>query len=190
MFEAGYTEIYDDKEFNFYNTTTTKITVLADTILGGWQCPRAKLWHVPLLDNVWNENTHTILFDHPHMQDCLYSLYEVESTTTTQEHINAIMLQTIGRKYIHNMYELPSIEPTIRYLHVVAGFLVEETWLKAVPRGNYNYWPLINITYVARYFPKSEETQIGTHAQSGMVQAWVGQKRLKRYILRRFSNRS
>jgi hypothetical protein len=46
----------------------------------------------------------------------------VESTTTTWEHINNIMLQTIGQEYIHNVYELPSIEPTIRYLHAAAGF--------------------------------------------------------------------
>jgi hypothetical protein len=33
MFEAGFTAIYDDKEVNFYDTTITKITVLADAIL-------------------------------------------------------------------------------------------------------------------------------------------------------------
>jgi hypothetical protein len=47
MVEAGYTAIYYDKEVNFYNTATTNITVLADAILKGWRCPRAKLWHVP-----------------------------------------------------------------------------------------------------------------------------------------------
>jgi hypothetical protein len=31
---------------------------------------------------------------------------------------------------------------------------------------------------------------LSTLLVTGMVQAWVGQKRLKRYILRRFSNRS
>ncbi len=71
------------------------------------------------------------------------------------------MLQTIGREYIHNVYELPSIEPTIRYLHAAAGFLVEETWLKAVRGGNYSTWPLINITNVAHYFPESDEMQKG-----------------------------
>ncbi len=71
------------------------------------------------------------------------------------------MLQTIGREYIHNMYELPSIELTIIYLHAVAGFPVEETWLKAVQWVNYNSWPLINITNVAGYFPESEEMQKG-----------------------------
>jgi hypothetical protein len=71
------------------------------------------------------------------------------------------MLQTIGREYIHNMHELPSIEPTIRCLHVVTGFPVEKTWLKAIQQGNYNSWPLINITNIARYFPKSEKMQKG-----------------------------
>jgi hypothetical protein len=59
-------------------------------------------------------------------------LYEVEFTTTTREHINAILLQTNGQEAINNVYELPSIEPTIRYLHTVAGFPMEETWLKAI----------------------------------------------------------
>ncbi len=127
MIDAGYTAIYDDKEVNFYDTATTKITVLADAILKGWQCPRAKLWRFLLVDNVHNKNTDTLLLDHPHKYDCLNLLYEVESTTTTREHINAIMLQTIGREYIHNVYKLPSIEPTIRYLHAAAGFPVEKT---------------------------------------------------------------
>jgi hypothetical protein len=94
MVKAGYMAIYDDKEVNFYNTATTKITVSADAVLKGWQCPRAKLWRVPLADTVCNENTDTLLLDHPHKHDCLNLLYKVESTTTTQEHINAIMLQT------------------------------------------------------------------------------------------------
>jgi hypothetical protein len=92
MVETGYTAIYDDKEVNFYDTATTKIRVSADKILKGWWCPRAKLWHVPLIDNVHNENTDTLLLDHPYKHDCLNSLYKVESTTTTWEHINAIML--------------------------------------------------------------------------------------------------
>jgi hypothetical protein len=71
------------------------------------------------------------------------------------------MLQTIGQEDIHNVYELPSIEPTIRYLHAGARFQAEERWLKAIQWGNYNSWPLINTTNVARYFPMSEEMQKG-----------------------------
>jgi hypothetical protein len=132
MVKAGYMTVFDDKEFNFYNTMTTKITVLAGTILKGWHCPWAKLWCVPLVDNVQNENTDTLLLDHPHKHDCLNSLYELESTTTTWQHINTIMLQTINQEYFHNVYKSPSIKPTIRYLHAAAGFPMEETWLKAI----------------------------------------------------------
>jgi hypothetical protein len=119
------------------------------------------------MDNVQNENMDTLLLDHPYKHDCLNLLYKVESTTTTtREHINTIMLQTIGREYIHNVYELPSIEPTTRYLHAATGFPVEETWLKAVQWGNNNAWPLINIRNVAHYFPESEEMQKGhMHSQ-------------------------
>ncbi len=161
MVEASYTAIYNNKEVNFYNTVTAKIMVLADAILKGWQCPRAKLWHVLFIDNVCNKNTDTLLLDHPHKHDCLNSLYEVESTTTTWEHINTIMLHTIGQEYTHNMYKLPSIEPTIRYLHAGAGFPVQYMWLKAIRQDNYNSWPLINIMNVARYFHESEESQNG-----------------------------
>ena len=34
--KASYIAIYDDKEVNFYDTTTTKITVLVDVILNEW----------------------------------------------------------------------------------------------------------------------------------------------------------
>ncbi len=63
--DAGYTIIYDDKEVNYYKKATTKITMLEDAVLRGWQCPCYKLWCVPLVTNVCNLNTDTILLDHP-----------------------------------------------------------------------------------------------------------------------------
>ncbi len=59
------------------------------------------------------------------------------------------------------MYELPSIKPTIRYLHAAAGYPVKATWLKAIRNGNFSTWPLINIKNVAKHFPESDETQFG-----------------------------
>jgi hypothetical protein len=50
--DAGYTVIYDDKEVNYYKKATTKISMLEDAVLQGWQCPNDKLWHVPLVPNV------------------------------------------------------------------------------------------------------------------------------------------
>jgi hypothetical protein len=34
--KAGYSAIYDKDKVNFYDTRTTKITVLADAVLKGW----------------------------------------------------------------------------------------------------------------------------------------------------------
>jgi hypothetical protein len=52
--EAGYTIVYDDKEVNYYEKATTKISALEDAVLQGWQCPRDKLWRVPLIPDVQN----------------------------------------------------------------------------------------------------------------------------------------
>jgi hypothetical protein len=81
------------------------------------------------VNDVQNENTDTLLLNHSHKNDCLNSAYNVESTAITQEHIKAI-----GWEYIHNVYELPSIDPTIRYLHAVVGFSTEPSQLKQFVR--------------------------------------------------------
>jgi hypothetical protein len=45
---------------------------------------------------------------------------------------------------ILNIYELPSIEQTIRYLHASAGFPTKTTWLAAIQHRNYDTWPLVS----------------------------------------------
>ena len=62
---------------------------------------------------------------------------------------------------INNVYELPSTEPTIRYLHGAAGFPTKATWLKAIHKVNYQSWPLVNSKNVNIFSPESEETQKG-----------------------------
>jgi len=65
------------------------------------------------------------------------------------------------QEYLHNVYKLPSVEPTIRYHHGAAGFPTKTSWLKAIRKENYLSWPLINVKNVTKYFPVSEETQKG-----------------------------
>jgi hypothetical protein len=69
------------------------------------------------------------------------------------------MCKNYCQEYLHYAYELPSVKPTIGYLHGVAGF--KASWLKAIPKGNYLSWPLINVKNVVKYFPESDETQKG-----------------------------
>jgi hypothetical protein len=40
-------------------------------------------------------------------------------------------------------------------------FSQKSIWLKAVRQGNHSTWPLINVKNIAKYFPESEETQMG-----------------------------
>ena len=61
----------------------------------------------------------------------------------------------------NNVYELPSTEPTIRYLHGAAGFPTKATLLKAIRKVNYQSWPLVNSKNVNKFFPESQETQKG-----------------------------
>ena len=61
----------------------------------------------------------------------------------------------------NKVYDLPSITQAVRYLHAAAGFPTQETWIKAIKKGNYNTWPTITPTVVRRHFPESDETQKG-----------------------------
>jgi hypothetical protein len=159
--DAGYTAIYDENEVNFYDSKTTNITVSAEAVLKGWRCPRMKLWRVPLVPIVTNLNTDTLILDHPSGQNSLNTMYTIEMNQISREHVAHQMGKKHRQEYLHNVYELPSVEPTIRYLHGAAGFPTKASWLKAIRKGNYLSWPLINVKNVAKYFPESEETQKG-----------------------------
>ena len=161
--DANYITVYDKNEVNYYDATTTKIVVSEAAVLTGWRCPKTKLWRVPLIEKPTNLNTDTVLLDHPTKLENLNSLYEVQTTKASRKQIRALLDQPTTKQYEHinNVYELPSIEQTIRYLHTAAGHPTEETWLKAVSRGNYNSWPLIDVRNVREHFPQSEETQLG-----------------------------
>jgi hypothetical protein len=59
-------------------------------------------------------------------------MYEVANTTLTCQYINAISSLAHCREYIHNVYKIPSLEPTVCYLHAAVGFPPKSTWLKTV----------------------------------------------------------
>jgi hypothetical protein len=55
----------------------------------------------------------------------------------------------------NNAYNLPSISQTVRYHHAATGFLVADTWIKAIKAGNNNTWPTITPSTVQRHSPES-----------------------------------
>jgi hypothetical protein len=130
--DTRYTIVYDDKEVNYYEKATMKIIVSEDVVIRGWQCPHDNLWCVPLVTNVCNLNTDTILLDHPLGYLSLHAMYEVANMTLTCQHIDVISALAHCWEYLHNVYELPSLEPTVRCLHAATRFPPKATWLKAV----------------------------------------------------------
>jgi hypothetical protein len=161
--DADYIDVYDKHEVNYYDAMTTMVTVSNAAVLTGWRCTTTGLWRVPLVTNRKNYNVDTLLINHPSRFANLNSLYDVQTSKSTRQRVRALLDSHLHGKteIINDVYELLSIEQTIRYLHAAAGHPTKHSWLKAIARGNYNSWPLVNIRNVRKHFPESEETQQG-----------------------------
>eukprot|EP00804_Cyclotella_cryptica_P002957 CCRYP_013294-RA/>CCRYP_013294-RA protein AED:0.17 eAED:0.16 QI:0/0/0/1/1/1/2/0/794 len=155
--DAGYTAVYDKDEVNFYNSN--KIHIDDTSILQGYRCPCTGLWRVPLRQITRNVNDNTLILDAPCGTKLLNTNYVVPSTEPIRDHLNASSEQE--QHTILNVYELPSIEQTMRYLIATAGFPTKATWLAAIRHGNYDTWPLVTVANVHKHFPQLEETQQG-----------------------------
>jgi len=59
------------------------------------------------------------------------------------------------------VYDLPSTEQAIKWMHAVCGYPVKSTWLKAVKAGNYVGWPMLTERNVKKYYPETSETAKG-----------------------------
>ncbi len=126
--DAGYTAVYNKDEVNFYNSND--IHIAATSILQGYRCPRTGLWRVPLQQITRTVKDNTLNLDTPCCNPALNTKYIVPSTAAVHNHPNA---SSDGQKdTILNVYELPSIEQTIRYLHSAGGFPTKTTWLAAI----------------------------------------------------------
>ena len=61
----------------------------------------------------------------------------------------------------NSVYDLPSTEQAIKWMHAVCGYPVKSTWLKAIKAGNYVGWPMLNERNVQKYYPETIETAKG-----------------------------
>jgi hypothetical protein len=61
----------------------------------------------------------------------------------------------------NSVYDLPSTEQAIKWMHTVCGYPVKSTWLKAVKAGNYIGWPLLTKQTVRKYYPETTEMPKG-----------------------------
>lgn len=61
----------------------------------------------------------------------------------------------------NNIYDLPSAEQAIRWMHALCGYPIKSTWIKAVKAGNFIGWPLLNEKNVQKYYHENNETNMG-----------------------------
>ncbi len=61
----------------------------------------------------------------------------------------------------NSVYDLPSTEQAIKWMHAVCGYPVKTTWLKAIKAGNFIGWPLLTVKNVTKYYPETTETPKG-----------------------------
>ena len=61
----------------------------------------------------------------------------------------------------NSVYDLPSIEECIKWMHAACGFRVKSTWIKAIEVGNIKGWPLLTVKRVKKYYPETVETPKG-----------------------------
>ena len=76
----------------------------------------------------------------------LNSFYALSLSIKMLEHVeifNNDPTRPQATNAINNVYDMPSIEVAVRYLHSVVGLPPTETWLKAIRNGNYLTWLLI-----------------------------------------------
>ena len=61
----------------------------------------------------------------------------------------------------NSVYDLPSIEQVIKWMHAVCGYPVRSTWLKAIKAGNYLGWPMLTECSAQKYYPEAIKTAKG-----------------------------
>jgi hypothetical protein len=138
--EANYITIFDKEEVNIYDANNTIITVTRGAILRGFKCPD-KLWRIPLVDMVQNNNTETVIINRP-------------PTEFLPE-------RPLPTNAIHNVYKLKTQPELVRYYHAAAGFPTKPTWIRAIKNNHYALWPGLTVDVVARHYPDSQETPKG-----------------------------
>eukprot|EP00804_Cyclotella_cryptica_P012654 CCRYP_016928-RA/>CCRYP_016928-RA protein AED:0.83 eAED:0.83 QI:0/-1/0/1/-1/1/1/0/246 len=129
--DADYTVVVRQTQVNFYDSATINITERA--VLTGYRCPRTGLWRIPLRPITVNENTDTLILDSKCGLQSTQPRYHVPTPTHIREHLQASL--QCNTDHILNVYELPSIEQSIRYLHAAAGFPLNQHGWQPFAKG-------------------------------------------------------
>ena len=116
--DANYVTVLTPNEVLIYDGHGLKISTSKDAIMRGWRDTTSGLWRIPLEENCSPNKSEYVL------------------------------LPKGSEDAINNIYELPSTEKIVRYLHACAGFPTKTTWIKAIRAGNFATWPHLTLKAV------------------------------------------
>ena len=80
LVEGVYFALYGENKLNIYDGKKEKIIIAEEAVLKGYRCPREKLWRIPLIEDVQNENTDTIILNSKDGRQSFNTLYQVPTT--------------------------------------------------------------------------------------------------------------
>ncbi len=132
---------FDKEEVNIYDASDTIIAVTRGAILQGWWDAATKLWSIPLVAAVKNNNTDTVIVNWP----------PTEFISKRPPPMDAI----------HKIYEFKTQPDLARYYQAAAGFPTKPTSIKAIRNKQFALWPGLTVDAVKCHYPDSEETPKG-----------------------------
>ncbi len=138
---ANYIAIFNKDEVYIYDANKTSIVISRGAILQGWRCKQMNLWCVPLINEIKNNNTDTVLWD-----QCPTEFLPDRPPPS---------------KAICNVYELKTQPKLVRYYHALAGFPTKPSWLKTIKNKQYASWPGLTWQAANTHYPESKETLKG-----------------------------
>ena len=119
------------------------------------------LWCIPLRPIITNENEDTLVLDSTCGHHSTNTRYIVPPTTRIRDHLCASLDRE--NHTILNVYELPSIEHTIRYLHAAAGYPTKSTWLTAILAWKLQHLATCHYQECEQAFPTIRRDPTRTH---------------------------
>ena len=91
LVEGGYFAVYDKNEVNIYDGKKAKIIITDEAVLKGYRYTREKLWRIPLIEDVRNDNTDTIILDNKDGRQSFNELFQVPTTKDVMETLHFIL---------------------------------------------------------------------------------------------------
>ena len=89
MADEGYVTVFDENECNIYDRKKEKIVISEKALLKRYRCKNSGLWRIPLKDTIVNKNMDTIIINRPNPGEAMSHIFELPSTENTIKYMHA-----------------------------------------------------------------------------------------------------